>query len=87
MEEFLRKLGITKKGSTTPEGLYVIDLTEDEWAKYFSKLDRSNLVDEDEDSSNLGYESSVNQFENEDYIITLIGDLDEEKYKLTIKER
>lgn len=86
MEEFLKQLGIDKKGSFIKD-TYVIDLTETEWGKYLSKLERSDEIEENEDSSIVSYESSSQQFENDKYIITLIGDLEEDKYKLTVREK
>lgn len=87
MEEFLREIGITYKGKRNPNGLYVIELDENQWSRCLSSLERSYLVDEDEDSSNVSYESSAQIFDSDSYILTLIADLNSGVYKLTVKEK
>ena len=87
MEEFLNKLNITKKGTLADDGCYVIDLdNSNEYGRAYSRLDKSDLVYEDEDSSIVTYENSSIQYINDDYTITLLADFDADKYTLTCKE-
>lgn len=87
MEEFLKQLGIDKKPVKGSNNVYVIELEDsDEYGKIFSKLDKSDLVDEIPDSSQITYETSFIQYEGDDYLITLIADYEEDNYKITIKE-
>lgn len=87
MEEFLKDLGITQEPIEV-EGVLVIDIeSSEDYGRIYSKLDRSDLVDEDEESSYLTANESSIQFVSDDYIITLISDFENDTYKLTIKER
>lgn len=88
MREFLRKLGINTSGQFKGTNTYVIDIDDsDEYGKIYSKLDKSILVDEDPDSSQLTESTSTIQYESDDYILTLIANFDLDEYKLTIKRR
>lgn len=85
MEEFLKKIGIKDEGHKSDDGCLVVDIKdEDTFFKYESLLDNSSLVDLDEDSSNVTYESITKQYESEKFLITLIGD-DSDTYKITVK--
>ena len=87
MDEFLKQLGIDKEASKDSSGTYVIDINDsDEYGRIFSKLDKSKLVDELPESSQVAYETASVQYESDDYIITLLADFDEDVYKMTIKE-
>ncbi len=87
MEEFLRGLGITEKGSTTEDGSYVIDIPDSNtYGKYLSKLDRSTEVEEDTESSQVTEDVGSIQYVNDDFTITLLSDFDQDTYKLTIRE-
>lgn len=91
-QDFLRVLGISN--NLTPadnsDDLLVMDIADsNKFGAIYSKLDkavRNGKLDEDSDSSNISYDSSSMQYANDDYIITLIGDLDADTYRLTIKE-
>lgn len=87
MEDFLKQLGIDKSYTKGGNGLYNIDIEDsDEYGKIYSKLDKSDLIDEIPDSSQMTYETASIQFENDDYLITLLADFNEDTYKMTIKE-
>ena len=87
MEDFLKQLGIDKSYTKGGNGLYNIDTEDsDEYGKIYSKLDKSDLIDEIPDSSQMTYETASIQFENDDYLITLLADFNEDTYKMTIKE-
>lgn len=86
MEDFLKKLGIDAKPNKSGN-LYVVDITDsDEYGKIYSRLDKSDLVDEVADSSQMTYENASIQFESDDYLITLLADFEADNYKMTIKE-
>lgn len=87
MEELLKQIGITQEGEYTDDGCYVVDIADDtEYGKIYSKLDKSDLVDEDEDSSQITMDTSSIQYIGDDYSLTLLGDFEGEVYKLTIRE-
>ena len=87
MEEFLKELGITKEPTQSDDGTLVIEISNsNEYAKYYSLLEKSDLVDEDETSSQLTLEASSIQYVGDEYIITLMSDLEADTYQLTIKE-
>ena len=88
MEEFLKELGITKQGRKNENGFYVIDIDDsDEFGKIFSKLDKSDLVDEDEESSSITLDSANITYLGDDYTITLMGDFENDTdYKLVMRE-
>lgn len=88
MEEFLNELGIAKHAEKSNDGSYVIDIeSSDEYGRIYSKLDRSDLVDEAEESSQLTIDTSSIQFEGDDYILTLLADFNEDLYKLVVREK
>lgn len=86
MREFLEKLGINYPGTLSPNGNFVIELDDNTWGKVYSILDKSELVDEDEDISNLALDSGTLQYYSDDYSIALIADFDTPKYQLVCKE-
>lgn len=86
MEEFLREIGINNELIKTDDGNYKIDIPDsNEFAKIYSKLDKSLLVDEDEESSQVTVDTISIQYLGDKYTITLLGDLDADTYSLTIK--
>ena len=86
MEEFLRKLGIYEKPVESDDGCYVIDIEDsDDFGRIYSKLDRSDLVDEDEDASQVALDSSSIQFTSDEYLLTLLADLEGDTYSLVIR--
>jgi len=88
MEEFLNSLGIAGKFNKKKDGSAVLDLMDsNEYGKIYSKLDKSDLVEEDPDASSITYESSNISFSNDEYIITLVGDFDADIYKVVVRER
>ena len=87
MEEFLKRLGITAEGVLADDGTYVIEIPDSNmYARYFSILEKTDVVEEDESSSQLTSSASSIQYSNELYNITLMSDFDEDIYRLTIKE-
>lgn len=87
MEEFLKQLRIDKKAEKTDDGKLLIELEDsDEYGRIYSKLDKSDLVYEDQDSSQVTFDTSSIQFESDNYLITLLADFEQDTYKLTIKD-
>lgn len=87
MEEFLRKIGIDGKLNRSREGLYVLDIMDsDEYGRIYSKLDKSDLLDEVVDNSQITYDAANIQYESDNYLISLLADFKNDNYKMTIKE-
>lgn len=87
MEEFLNEIGIVQKGNISDDGCYVIDFASDrEWSQAQSKLDRSDLVAEEEDSTVVSMETVVLQYVNDEYNITLSADFNADQYRLVMRE-
>ena len=87
MEDFLKQLGINIEGVISDDGSYVIEIPDSNtYARYYSILEKTDIVEEDEASSQLTLNASSIQYSNELYIITLMSDLEEDIYRLTIKE-
>jgi hypothetical protein len=87
LEKFLEKLGITQVGHYTKTNTYIIDIDDsDEYGKIYSLLDKSDEIEEDEDSSTITIHTSNIVFESDNYQLTLIADFDQDTYKLVCKE-
>lgn len=87
MKDFLEEIGITNSGNISDDGCYVIDFKNDiEWSKAYSKLDKSDLVDEEDDSTNITMESSTVQFVGDEFTITMTADFESDIYKLVCRE-
>lgn len=86
MEELLKEIGIDKPISIQ-SGKAVVDIDDErDYGRIYTLLDRSDLVEEDEESSMITMDSSSIQYDNDDYILTLIADFNLDEYKLVIKE-
>ena len=60
MEELLREIGIVGEPTKTEYG-YTIDIQDsDAYARVYSKLDKSDLIEEDEENSQVTLENSSN---------------------------
>ena len=87
MEELLRQLGIDAEPVKGENGSYNIDIEDsNEYGKYFSKLDKSGIVEEEQDASSVNFENSSIQFTNEQYTLTLLADFENDTYSLNIRE-
>lgn len=89
MEELLRDLRITAEPIEAENGTYVIDIpNSNEYARYFSKLSKAtDIIEEDTEASQTTIDTVSIQFYNTDYILTLVADMEEDVYKLTIREK
>lgn len=88
MEELLKQIGIEPNLTKSDEGSYIMDISDStEYGKIYSKLDRSDLVQEEALSSQVTYDTSSIQYTADKYIITLLADFKQDEYKLTIRLR
>ncbi len=86
MEELLKSIGITSKGEYTKQGAYVVDIKDyDEYSKYFSLLEKSDL-EEVQDTAQITIHTTNVTFVSDDYQIVLQADLDEDLYKVVVTE-
>ena len=87
MKDFLKRIGITANGYTLENGTYVIEIPDSAtYSKIYSLLEKTEIVEEDESSSQLTANASSIQYNNDLYIITLMSDLEGDIYRLTVKE-
>lgn len=86
MEEFLKSIGIKEQGEYTKNGAYVVDIKNyDDYSKYFSILDNSEL-EEVQDTAQITIHTTNVTFASDKYQIVLQADLDEDMYKLVVTE-
>lgn len=87
MKELLRKIGITEAGYFSSNNNYVIDFdNSDEYNRAFSKLDRTDLVEENDDTSVINMSVSNIMYSNDDFSLNLIADFDNDTYKLVVTD-
>ena len=87
MKEILKKIGIEDAGYYSKEKNYVIDFeTSQEFNKAFSRLDKSDLVEENDDSSVVNLNVSNILYIGQGYSFNLIADFEQDLYKLVITE-
>lgn len=88
MEKFLQELGIQGTPQRTDDNTYVLDIEgSDNYGRIYSRLDRSDLLEEDEESSQLTLDTSSLRYENDEYQLTLLADFNEDKYQLVIQTK
>ena len=86
MEELLKSIGIEEPGEYTKNGSYVVDIKDyDEYGKYYSLLEKSEL-EEVQDTSQITLHTTNVTYANDDYQIVLQADLDEDLYKIVVTE-
>lgn len=87
MKDLLRKLGIMEEGTRTSNHNYVIDLEDsDHFNRIFSKLDKSDLVEENEDSSVVNLEVTNILYLADGFSLNLIADFEQDIYKLVVSD-
>ena len=87
MNELLKQIGIEAEPVKGENGSYNIDIKDsNEYGRYFSKLDKSDLVEEEQDASSVNFENSSIQFTNDKYTLTLLADFENDTYSLNIRE-
>ena len=90
MEELLQELGIFNPGHAGSNNSYVVDIyNSDDYSKIFSTLENSDKLSELEDQNQVNKHSINVSYitEDEDYEISLIGDLDNDEYKLVVRKQ
>lgn len=87
MEELLKQIGITEEGVYTPDGSYVVDIPDfDDYGKYFSLLEKSEIVQEAQDTAQITIHTTNVTYVSDEYQIVLQADLDEDIYKLVVTQ-
>ena len=87
MKEFLRKLGITQSGHYSSNNNYVIDLDDSkDYDKICSILDKSDLVEENPDSSVINTSVYNILYVGEQFSLNVIADFDNDTYKVVVTE-
>lgn len=87
MKELLKKIGIINSGHFESDGSYVIEFdSSDSYNVAFSKLDRSEDVEENPDGGAVTLDTSVVVYENDNYILQLVSNFNDDTYKLIIRE-
>ena len=87
MKELLSKIGIEQEGEITKDGNYVVDFeNSQQFNKAFSRLDKSDLVEENEDTSVANLNVSNVMYESDEYALNLIADFDQDVYKLVVSK-
>ena len=87
MKEFLRQLGIDFDGHFTSSNNYVVDLDSvKDYDRVCSKLDKSDLVEENPDSSVINISVSNILYVGDQFSINVIADFDSDSYKLVVTE-
>ena len=87
MNELLKQIGIDAEPVKGENGSYNINIEDsNEYGRYFSKLDKSDLVEEEQDASSVNFENSSIQFTNDKYTLTLLADFENDTYSLNIRE-
>lgn len=85
MKELLKEIGITEEGHMSSDNNYIIDLDDsDHYNRVFSKLDKSDLVEENEDSSVVNLEVTNILYLADGYSLNLIADFEQDTYKLVV---
>ena len=85
MKELLKKIGITEEGHKSSDNNYVIDLEDsDHFNRIFSKLDKSDLVEENEDSSVVNLDVTNILYISDNYALNLIADFSQDTYRLVV---
>ena len=86
MEELLKNIGITATGEYTKNGAYVVDIKDyDEYSKYFSLLEKSEL-EEVQDTAQITIHTTNVTFASDEFQVVLQADLDEDLYKIVVTQ-
>ena len=87
MKDLLKEIGITEDGNYTEDNNYVMDFeNSNQFNKAFSRLEKSDLVEENEDSSVINLEVSNVLYVGEGYSFNLIADFSQDIYKLVVTD-
>lgn len=87
MKDILKKIGITEAGYFSEDDNYIIDFeNSNQFNKAFSRLEKSDLVEENEDSSVIDLNVSNVLYVNDDYSFNLIAEFEQDVYRLVVSE-
>lgn len=87
MKELLKSIGITESGYFSNDNNYIIDFEDsDQFNKAFGKLEKSDLVEENEDSSVINLNVSNVLYLADGFSLNLIADFEQDIYKLVVTE-
>lgn len=87
MDEFLKQIGIDTEAQQQIDGIYTVPIEDsNEYNKIYSRLERSDLVDEDAEESHMSADTSVIEYVGDSYVIDLFADFEKDAYRLEIKE-
>ena len=87
MKELLKQLGINLVGYYADDGSYVIDIDDsNKWGVIYSKLDNSDLLELQEESSLLTADEASQIYFSDEFQLALIADFENELYKLVVSE-
>ena len=87
IKRFLEELGIQGDLEETNEGSFIMDFPENKWGYIYSKLDKSEDLEEQAESNQLTEDNCYLSYLNDRYIVVLNCDFNEGIYKLIITER
>lgn len=88
IEDLVKELNINRVGEYSNNKTYVIDIfSSEDWGKIYSLLENNPDLDYEEESSLLTTDNASLLYNYMDkFQLVLIGDFNEDQYKLTIKE-
>ena len=87
MKELLNKIGITQAGFFDKDKSYVIEFeTDQDYNKAFSRLDKSDELEEDDDASAITLDTSIVVYTNDKYKLALVANFEQNKYELRVTE-
>lgn len=87
MEQLLKDLNINLPGEYSEDGSYVVDIPDSaEFGKVYSKLEKSDIVEEVDDSTILTLMDVSVLYRTDDYSINLLADIGENSYRLVVNE-
>lgn len=87
MKEILKKIGINEPGYFSEDKNYIIDFeSSEQFNKAFSRLEKSDLVEENEDSSVIDLNVSNVMYVSDEYSFNLIAEFEQDIYKLVVSE-
>ena len=85
-EEFLAALGIKGKKSIEADKIIVETNDSNLYSAWYSILDKSDLVDLDPEATVIDMNEAKLTFIGDEYQVTILGDLENNVYKLLIEE-
>lgn len=87
MEQLLKELNINLPGEYSEDGSYVIDIPDSsEFGKVYSKLEKSDKIEEVDDSTILTLTDVSVLYRNDNFSLNLLADIGENTYRLVVNE-